>query len=244
MIRHDQAKVSRLVTYLSWKDLRKNAKDQEGGEPELLEETDTAAASSDKKAVATKSHKVRLPWELAFMFREQPLILEDDNDETELDETEQMAHMAIQQRLQTADERTRQMTREEYVHWSECRQASFTFRKARRFRDWAGISYLTDSKPHDDIIDILGFLTFEIVAVLTEEGLKVKEQEEHEGGMGGGKKRKRKERHLFDGPDEEQKPVLARHIEEAFRRMQDLKPKVRAMRRFTGGLVSTKTKIL
>lgn len=28
-----------------------------------------------------------------------------------------------------ADEATRKMTRDEYVHYSECRQASFTFRK-------------------------------------------------------------------------------------------------------------------
>ena len=31
---------------------------------------------------------------------------------------------------QDADEATRLMTRDEYVHYSECRQASFTFRKS------------------------------------------------------------------------------------------------------------------
>jgi transcription initiation protein SPT3 len=31
--------------------------------------------------------------------------------------------------LQEADDVTRQMTREEYEHYSECRQASFTYRK-------------------------------------------------------------------------------------------------------------------
>ena len=248
LIRHDKAKVNRLRTYLSWKDLRKNAKDQEGGGVEgadLLEDAGMLNTTGPDNKKATKNPKVRLPWELAFMFREQPL--EDKyNDEEEVDEIELEANMATLQRLKTADERTRQMTREEYVHWSECRQASFTFKKSKRFREWAGISYLTDSKPHDDIIDILGFLTFEIVAVLTEEGLKVKEQEEElelRSAKTSRKKRKR-ERHLFDGPDEDQKPVLARHIEEAFRRMQVLKPKARAMRRFTGGLVSTKTQIL
>ena len=29
------------------------------------------------------------------------------------------------------------MTKDEYVYWSDCRQASFTFRKAKRFREWA-----------------------------------------------------------------------------------------------------------
>ncbi len=32
--------------------------------------------------------------------------------------------------LQEADEATRRMTREEYAHYSECRQASFTWRKS------------------------------------------------------------------------------------------------------------------
>ena len=36
LIRHDKAKVNRLRTYLSWKDVRKNAKDQEGGGTESL----------------------------------------------------------------------------------------------------------------------------------------------------------------------------------------------------------------
>src|SRR5256886_17491031 len=66
------------------------------------------------------------------------------------------------------------MTREEYVHYSECRQASFTYRKAKRFREWANMSAYIDMKPNDDIIDILGFLTFEMVSTLTETALKVK----------------------------------------------------------------------
>ena len=31
LIRHDRAKVNRLRTYLSWKDVRKHAKDSDGG---------------------------------------------------------------------------------------------------------------------------------------------------------------------------------------------------------------------
>src|SRR4051794_13038114 len=67
------------------------------------------------------------------------------------------------------------MTREEYVHYSECRQASFTYRKAKRFREWANMSAYIDMKPNDDIIDILGFLTFEMVSTLTETALRVKQ---------------------------------------------------------------------
>ena len=143
---------------------------------------------------------------------------EEDEDEGEMNE-------ATLQRLKAADERTKDMTREEYVHWSECRQASFTFRKGKRFREWAGFGVHTDSKPNDDIIDILGFLTFEMVQTLTEEALKVKAEDDlHKSKSGGedshrAKKRKR-ETGLFDPPEEGHAPVSPAHVQEAYRRLQ------------------------
>lgn len=293
LIRHDKAKVNRLRTYLSWKDVRKNAKDQEGGGMEGTDILDdglinggganganggnganangangnanggpggASGGASDTRNKAYKKARVRLPWELAFQFREQPLEQEGENGEDDIDDEEQEANEATLKRLKTADDRTKQMTREEYVHFSECRQASFTYRKAKRFREWAGLASILDVKPHDDIIDILGFLTFEIVTCLTEEALKVKEQEEELEARnnknrkasssssstenGTNEKKRKRERHLFDGPEEEMKPIMARHIQEAFRRMQALKPKARALRRFNGGLVRTKPVIL
>jgi transcription initiation protein SPT3 len=77
-----------------------------------------------------------------------------------------------------ADRITLAMTREEYEHYSECRQASFTYRKAKRFREWANMASYIDMRPNDDIIDILGFLTFEMVTTLTEAALKVKKEED------------------------------------------------------------------
>ena len=118
------------------------------------------------------------------------------------------------------------MTKEEYVFWSECRQASFTYRKSKRFREWAGFGIVTESKPNDDIVDILGFLTFEIVQTLTEEALKVKEREDREknrrgGGENGESSKKRtRETGLFDPPEEGRTPVETRHIREAYRKLQ------------------------
>lgn len=244
LIRHDKAKVNRLSEYLSWKDVRKNARDQDGGGVEgadLLEDPGVMNTEASKKMY--KKSKIRFPWELAFMFSEQPL--EDYDDDNE-DEAEMEANLATLQRLKTADDRTRGMTREEYVHYSECRQASFTYRKGKRFREWAGIAQLTDSRPQDDIIDILGFLTFEMVTNITEEALKVKEQEDESelrNGEQNSKKRKH-ERHLFDGPDDNQRPIQARHVQEAYRRLQAMRPKARALRSYTGGLVSSKTQII
>lgn len=244
LIRHDKAKVNRLSTYLSWKDVRKNAREQDGGGVEgadLLEDPGMMNNEASKKLY--KKSKIRFPWELAFMFSEQPL---EENDDDNEDEGEMEANLATLQRLKTADDRTRGMTKEEYVHWSECRQASFTYRKGKRFREWAGIAQLTDSRPQDDIIDILGFLTFEMVTNITEEALRVKEQEDEfelRNGVQKSKKRKR-ERHLFDGPDDNQRPILAKHVHEAYRRLQSIKPKGRALRSYTDGLVVSKTQII
>ena len=83
------------------------------------------------------------------------------------------------------------MTKDEYVHYSDCRQASFTYRKgepnrssltshvvhilpARRFRDFVNFAAFLDVRPNDDIIDILGFLSFEMVRSLCVAALDVR----------------------------------------------------------------------
>ncbi|KAJ5682609.1 TFIID-18kDa-domain-containing protein [Penicillium macrosclerotiorum] len=207
LIRHDKAKVSRLRTFLSWKDVRKNVKDSDdkGGADaaDFAAADDAAGVVAGPQDVASKPKnkraKVGLAWDVSSFFSVQ--IPERDDEE---DEEEEEQNYATLQRLAAADERTKNMTKEEYVFWSECRQASFTYRKSKRFREWAGFGIVTESKPNDDIVDILGFLTFEIVQTLTEEALKVKEREDHEKNRGGAdstgdsaKKRKR-ETGLFD----------------------------------------------
>ena len=145
-----------------------------GGAPDAA----TKMASKHKKA------KVRLPWDVSSFYAVTLPDVEDD----EGDEEEEELNTATLQRLQNADERTKHMTKDEYVLFAECRQASFTFRKGKRFREWAGIGVVTDGKPNDDVVDILGFLTFEIVQTLTEEALKIKAQEDASAKLQGGGK--------------------------------------------------------
>ncbi|KAH0250900.1 TFIID-18kDa-domain-containing protein, partial [Aureobasidium melanogenum] len=189
LIRHDRAKVSRLRTFLSWKDVRKSAKDSDdkggggAGGGDDFADIDVGPANDPTLATAgpsvgtrnskTKKAKVGLPWDVSSFYQEQVPEREDEEDEDEEEMT-----TATMTRLKNADDRTKNMTPEEYLHWSECRQASFTFRKGKRFREWAGFGVVTDSKPNDDIVDILGFLTFEIVQTLTEEALRVKNAED------------------------------------------------------------------
>lgn len=238
LIRHDKAKVSRLRTFLSWKDVRKNVKDSDdkGGADaaEFAAADDAAGVVAGPSDVASKPKnkraKVGLAWDHNSFFSIQVPEREDEEDEEEEEQ-----NYATLQRLAAADERTKNMTKEEYVFWSECRQASFTYRKSKRFREWAGFGIVTESKPNDDIVDILGFLTFEIVQTLTEEALKVKEREDHEKNRGGAdtagdnaKKRKR-ETGLFDPPEEGHTPIEPRHIREAYRKLQATPQKAIAM---------------
>lgn len=258
LIRHDAAKVSRLRTFLSWKDVRKSAKDSDEkatGDADLVPDAELplpqpgapvdmgAAVVGPKK----KKTKVGLPWEVASLYGVEVPELDNEDEEGEKEEEEEFNASTLQ-RLRKADERTKVMTKEEYVTWSEYRQASFTFRKGKRFREWAGFGTITDSKPNDDIVDILGFLTFEIVQTLTEEAIKIKEQEDayRDKGDDGDGSRKRKTpgwTSLFEPPTEGRSPVEPRHIQEAFRRLQARPKKYRAMLNGTRGLHRTPLKL-
>lgn len=218
---------------------------------------------ADAAAKKPKKQKIGLPWDINNLYPieipdwvgkghhsgggqggpNEPFAADEEDDEEEEEQ-----NFATRQRLRAADKRTQNMTREEYVFFSECRQASFTYRKNKRFREWAGFQYFPDSKPNEDVIDMFGFLTLDIVHRLTEEALRVKENEERSrkqtsekedstdnndnkatgdsedpgnaSTANTSKKRKREERGLFQPPEETRSPVEPRHIHEAFRRSQ------------------------
>jgi len=170
---------------------------------------------------------------------------DDEEDEDDIE-----AHEASILRLKEADDATRQMTREEYQHYSDCRQASFTYRKAKRFREFLNLPPHLDLKAGDDTVDIVGFLAFEMVRSLTLAGLAVKKsleesymREEYStspvmgkrkaaGIKGPAEKRRREESpdrdaesvlpscSLFLPPPEARTALCPEHIQDAFARMQ------------------------
>src|SRR5690242_19241457 len=77
LIRHDQAKVSRLRTFLSWKDVRKNVKDQDdkGAEADLGTGDEPVGAVAGGPVVDTakknKKAKVGLPWEVPSFYNQE-----------------------------------------------------------------------------------------------------------------------------------------------------------------------------
>jgi len=142
------------------------------------------------------------------------------------------------------------MTREEYQHYSDCRQASFTYRKSKRFREFLNLPPALDLKGADDTVDIVGFLAFEMVRALTIGGLSVKRSLEESAlvddysgpllgkrkagaGLDGGPGKRRREdtpdrdvdtpqpmSSLFLPPPEARTALRPEHIQDAFARMQ------------------------
>ncbi|KAI9005175.1 transcription initiation factor IID, 18kD subunit-domain-containing protein [Phycomyces nitens] len=247
LMRHDRAKVNRLRSFLSWKDVRKNAKDASGDQvDEMVEE-----ATSGKLYRSI----IKLPWELVNQFLD--VLVKPSNPEEESDDEDDLeAYMDSVQRLRDADEITRAMTREEYVHYSECRQASFTYRKGKRFREWSNMSSYVDVRPNDDIVDSLGFLTYEMVSKLTRTAIQIKndlckaggakkddETPDNGPGAGGASATPQNDSEdscsptandtdgigLFLQPSSEPTPLQPEHIHEAFRRMQQT---IQPMRNF------------
>lgn len=225
LIRHDNEKISRLQTFLSWKELRKNAKekDDKSGAADALDDADLAdvdalpldGAAADP-ACKAKARRITLPWDASTFFAERAPELEGEQDPQDAEQDG-----AQLRRLALADERTTRMTRDEYCEWAEARQATFTRRKRAKFRQWAGLGAGADGKVGEDVMDVLGFLTFRMVQTLTEEALRVKRAELAFRGRDG-KERGHGETvdGLFSAQHALSVPVEPCHVQEAFRRLQ------------------------
>lgn len=109
-MRHDKGKVNRLRTYLAWKEVRKQAKDDGGAEVPELEDGDGAFrnvsrwsscyanVAQDKVTAKPQKITIKLPWEISTVYSE---VLKggghEDDDEEDEDDIE--AHEASLQRL-------------------------------------------------------------------------------------------------------------------------------------------------
>ena len=185
LIRYNKAKISRLRHFLQQKDVRRSVKDNsddKGGDiivdigasdADLVTRIIASGGPTIETGKKAKYTKVDLVQDMQFFFNKNIPIRDDIKDKEE-----EEINYATLQRLKNADKRTKNITRKEYVYQSNYRQASFTFRKGKRFKEQARFGIITDSRLNNDIINILGFLIFKIVQILTKEALRVKDAED------------------------------------------------------------------
>jgi transcription initiation protein SPT3 len=101
LIREDRSKVNRLRTYLSWKDVRKKAKEDDAGPGAA--EVDEELEDTDKSTLKSRKTMVKLPWELMTPYsdflKSLPTSAAGKEDEDEGDDDEVQAHHDSMQRL-------------------------------------------------------------------------------------------------------------------------------------------------
>lgn len=111
-------------------------------------------------------------------------------------------------RLKRIDDLTKKMSIQEYLEFTECRQASFTYRKHKKFKEFIGLN----ERIKDEVIDVLGVICYEMVGNIVEEGLKIKRQRTTSIAL---------ERGLFGGDNQE--GLNESEIKEACRRIMVIK---------------------
>jgi hypothetical protein len=104
------------------------------------------------------------------------------------------------ERLKRLNEYTRCMSADEYLEYARCREASFTYRKMKKFRSFLGLDRIKD-----EVVDALGFVCHEMVFELVDAGLKVREEWQRRKG--------------HDGMSSESGSLEAWEIEEGGRRL-------------------------
>ncbi|BGP46173.1 Transcription initiation protein spt3 [Rhodotorula kratochvilovae] len=162
LVRHDRAKVNRLRSYLSWRDVRKKLKEPNEADDEI----DGMEEPVSDKTLKVIKNTVRLPWELSDAWVDY-LRGEDEPEDHEAE-----AYEVNKQRLKEMDEVTHKMSKDEYEQYAQARQASFVYRKGKKFRDFLSLPSLLDTVAplSDEVMDVLGFLAYECVRALCDAG--------------------------------------------------------------------------
>ncbi|KAJ6445333.1 MFS general substrate transporter [Purpureocillium lavendulum] len=176
--RHDAARIDRLQKVLFCKHIRRFAKeddeelvpDEDGPDTKAGPGNDADEMSADDVNRRALLAVAAVPWDVHSRYPELPRTTDS------LDSTSDAAETNLVE-LQAADRKTMTMTLQEYETWSEYRHASFTRRRTRRFRQWSGLGLIAEHKSGDDVLDILGFLTGEMVRRLTMLALSFRQRE-------------------------------------------------------------------
>ncbi|KAK4450172.1 transcription initiation factor IID, 18kD subunit-domain-containing protein [Podospora aff. communis PSN243] len=140
--------------------------------------------TTKSQPTATDIPPSHLPWSTPLTFFPLPLHHHEPHPLSTLDlDTDLLTRNRLKlTRLRKNDQRARDMSPQEYMQWAEKRKSSFTSRKRSQFRDWCRLGEIADHKTSDDEVPgLLNMLAVEWVEKLTEEAMRVRQEEEARG---------------------------------------------------------------
>lgn len=180
-IRHDHVHEHRVREFLAWKEVRRTTTAKDTADITAIEDdTEQLLPSSAKRTVVSL-------WDpLSGIVPSGELhdAIMIDYHSTHHPTVDPSIQQRLRARLESADRITRNMSTSEYMAWTECRQASFTFKKGRKFREWVATreplswlnrrSFVQNVRMSDEVVEVLGFLAYEMVGTLVEGTLKTR----------------------------------------------------------------------
>jgi hypothetical protein len=197
MFRDQKNRLSQISRSIRWKSIRKSNNQSD--------ETDTseqqpAATSSSRKRKAEEGLQSKFSRAVKRMRTDVVSILIEDIQDVCHDEEVEISKMyqnqednLARQHSAAADRLTKSMSVEEYIEYSKCREASFTYNNTKRFKDWLGLNKRRKSKKKeesttatkdetkpisvqidDQLVEVFGHVAWETVGLLTQAALIVK----------------------------------------------------------------------
>lgn len=164
-LRADAHLCTRLRDFLAWREVRRNVK---GNNEEVVPPLEATATGEERG----QKRPMRFPWDYSSTVLElipkEVLSYYEDFPVSPLTRSLDALDHSSNYFTNTTDRSyfdavTRSMSPSAYLEYSECRQASFTFKKLKKFREWLQISQLTDYRLGDDFLELLGFVAWELV---------------------------------------------------------------------------------
>ena len=80
------------------------------------------------------------------------------------------------ERYERYESLTRCMNTQQYLEFTECRTVNFT-RKPQKLRDWLSLPYLAEDRSTCRLLEVLGYLCYDVVRRLVETGLECRDRE-------------------------------------------------------------------
>ncbi|KAF7684068.1 SAGA complex subunit spt3 [Astathelohania contejeani] len=145
VLRHDPIKLKRISNFLKFRILKKRLVEKSADTDEIDD------AECDEESTSNNEETLDYEWL--------------DQNLDEIDDKE------MKSRLIRIDELTKNMSKQEYLEYSECKQASFTFKKSAKFKNFIGIE-----KIKAYLVDVLGYICHDALQLVALKALELKKE--------------------------------------------------------------------